>query len=56
MNGYNKQLAMDLYRELQEVLAGTPKRIEQADDDGPVIAITCEGLGKAIAALRTTVR
>jgi hypothetical protein len=56
MANYNKQVARELLAELQETLKGTPDRIEGAPDEGPVINLICEALGKAISALKTTVR
>ncbi len=56
MGEYNKQVAKDLYDELQETLRDTPRRIDEAPDDGPLIDLICEALGKAVAALKTTVR
>ena len=48
-----KQVARELHWELQEVMAGILDQIDQTSDDGPVLTIICEGLGKAIAALKT---
>ena len=56
MNGYNKRVATQLYDELREVMTGIPDHINRAEDGGPVIKIICESLGKAISALKTTIR
>ena len=55
MAAHNKQLAEELLRELQDLLKLYPERIKEVTDNGPVINIICEGLGKAIAAIKTTV-
>lgn len=52
---YNKKVATDLYVELQDLLRGIPDQISAATNDGPVIKIICEGLGKAIDAIKTVV-
>lgn len=49
---YNKQIAKDLYKELQERLKHIPDSIDKATDDGPVIDIISEALGAAISALK----
>jgi hypothetical protein len=56
MSHYNKQVATDLYADLQGLLSPLPDRIKTAKDDGPAIMIICDGLVKAIAALKTVVR
>ena len=56
MGDYNKQVATELYDDLREVMKGIPDQIKNAEDRGPVIAIICESLGKAISALKTTIR
>ena len=56
MAKFNKQVARELLAELQECVKGTPDRIDRAPDEGPVIDLICEALGKAISAMKTTVR
>ncbi len=53
---YNKQVARELYNELQEHLKGTPARIENASENSADIKLICQALGKAIDALRTVFR
>ena len=55
MATYNKQVAEELLRELQELLKPYPERIKEVSNDGPIIDIICEGLGKAISSLQTTI-
>ena len=47
MATYNKQDAEELLRELQELLKPYPERIKEVSNNGPIIDIICEGLGKA---------
>jgi hypothetical protein len=56
MGDSNKKVAIELYDELREVMKGIPDHIQKAEDGGPVISIICEGLGKAISALKSTIR
>ena len=56
MSAYDKRVATELYDELREMMRGIPDQINRAEDGGPVIKIICEGLGKAISALKTTIR
>jgi hypothetical protein len=55
MMKYTRANAKSLYAELQDVLRGIPRQIDDAQEDGPTLTIICEGLGKAIAALKTRV-
>jgi hypothetical protein len=52
MSNYNKQVATELYEEVKEELSKLPDLIKIADADGPLINIICDGLKKALAALR----
>lgn len=56
MKKFNKQVATKLYDELREVMKGIPDHIQKAENEGPVISLICEALGKAISALKTTIR
>ena len=50
----NRVLAMNLYREMQDVMKGLPKQIESAPDDkGPELKIIIDALGRAVSALKT---
>jgi hypothetical protein len=56
MPTYDKRVATELYRELAEIMKRLPSDIEAAPNEGPVINIICEGLEKAVLALKTEVR
>ena len=55
MTTYNKQVATELYEELQQVMTSIPNQIAEADDNGLRLRIICESLGKAINALKARV-
>jgi len=56
MAEYNRQVAIQLAEQLQEVATRILAQMQRATEDGPLIDQTCERLGKAISLLQTTVR